>query len=104
MARLKIFMITSISLRNFRAFQAEAIRVQFEVPRQPVRKESVKGRFVIAGRVPYSPRVTVGRHEVIGFVGNAEIFKKNTRNLGTTGFLRFSRRSDSVPQMVETIA
>ena len=36
-----------------------------------------------------------------GFLGESTIFHKSTRNLETSGFLRFSRRSDSVTEMLQ---
>lgn len=83
---------------------ANKITVQLEIPRQPVRKETPKGRFVIEGNVLYGNSFKVGRHQVTGFIGDREIFSKMTDNLQTSGFLRFSKRTESMNEMFETIA
>jgi hypothetical protein len=84
--------------------QGDTIKVHMEFPRQPVRRESPTGRFVIAGNVLYGAKFKVGKHEVSGFLGDTEVFRKSTGNLETSGFLRFSKRTDSVSKMVEAIA
>ena len=84
--------------------EGNTIKVHLEFPRQPVRKESPKGRFVVRGNVLYGAKFKTGKHEVRGFVSGNEIFRKTTDNLETSGFLRFSKRTDSVNQMVEAIA
>jgi hypothetical protein len=80
------------------------VRLHLEFPSQPVRKESLMGRFVIGGSVFYGRRFKSGRHEVRGFVGDKQIFRERTTNLSTSGFLRFGQRTDSLNKMVEGIA
>ena len=84
--------------------EGDTIKVHMEVPRQPVRRESPTGRFVIGGNVLYGTKFKLGKHEVRGSLGDIEVFRKTTGNLETSGFLRFSKRTDSVSKMVEAIA
>jgi predicted ATPase len=84
--------------------QGNTIKVHMEFPRQPVRRENPQGRFVIAGNVLYAAKFKVGKHEVRGFLETDEVFRKTTGNLETSGFLRFSKRTDSVSKVVEAIA
>jgi predicted ATPase len=81
--------------------QGDRVRIHLEFSRPPLRKESPRGQFVIEGRVSYGERTKAGRHDVTGFLGESTIFHKSTRNLETSGFLRFSRRSDSVTEMLQ---
>jgi predicted ATPase len=80
------------------------IKIHLEFPRQPVRRENSKGRFVIEGSVLYGSKFKTGKHEVRGYRGESEIFKKATNNLETSSFLRFSRRTESLNKIVEAIA
>jgi predicted ATPase len=84
--------------------EGNTIKVHLEFPRQPVQRENPQGRFLVQGRVLYGTKFKTGRHEVRGFVNNKEIFRKATDNLETSGFLRFSKRTDSVNRLVEAMA
>lgn len=81
--------------------RGDRISVHLEFSRPPLRKESPSGRFLIEGRVSYGEKAKVGRHDVTGFLGKNTIFHKSTRNLQTSGFLRFSKRSGSVTEIFQ---
>jgi predicted ATP-dependent endonuclease of OLD family len=86
-------------VRNF-----AGMKVEFEIVEQPVRKKNPKGRFTIDGRLSYGSRVVAGHHQVRGVVDERLIFLKSTRNVNTSGFLRFSRQTESIAKLLEASA
>jgi predicted ATP-dependent endonuclease of OLD family len=83
---------------------AKGMKVEFKIIEHPVRKENPQGRFTIDGRLSYGSRTVAGRHEVRGFVGEKLIFSKGTRNVKASGFLRFSRQTESIAKLMEASA
>ena len=82
----------------------EKYRLILDLDKYPVTHESPVGSFDISGRVPYGKRFRQGRHEVTGSIGGERIYRKLSTNLENTGFLRFSRRTDSLSDMIESAA
>ncbi|MCG3150180.1 MAG: hypothetical protein PCFJNLEI_03660 [Verrucomicrobiae bacterium] len=83
---------------------SDRIRLNLEFPKQPVRKENPKGRFVVSGRVFYGKKFKWGTHEVKGYLDGHLIFGKRADNLEKAGFLRFAPQSDSISKMLEAVA
>jgi hypothetical protein len=67
-----------------------------ELPKEPVREQPTKGRFVVSGNVFYGLQFRYGRHDVECFVGEDRVFKESATNLARVGFLRFGQRDDSL--------
>ena len=82
----------------------DQIRLSLDLPKSPVVRLSPLAEFSIRGRVWYAKRFKFGRHAVTGVSGGSEIFAKSTRNLENAGFLRFSRRTDSLNDLIESVA
>ena len=82
----------------------DRIRLSLDLVKSPVVRESVTATFNISGQVRYTKQFKYGRHGVTGDINGVEIFRKNTRNLGNTSFLRFSRRTDSLNDLIDSVA
>jgi predicted ATP-dependent endonuclease of OLD family len=82
----------------------DQVRLSLDFAKSPVARISPVAEFNIRGRVRYAKQFKFGRHEVTGLIEGAEIFKKRTQNLENTGFLRFSRRTDSLNDLIESVA
>ncbi len=80
----------------------DQIRLSLDLEPSPVVRVSPVAKFNIRGRVQYTKRFRYSSHTVSGDIDGAEIFKKSTRNLEHTGFLRFSRRTDSLNDLLES--
>jgi predicted ATPase len=80
------------------------LRLQLEIEKQPVKRESQKVKFRIRGGVHYGNRFKYGRHEVYGRLNPFALFRKyGANNLDRVGFLRFER-TDSLNDLIESVA
>ena len=75
---------------------ADRYLLHAELPKQPVRLQQPKGRFLVGGRVYYGREFRYGRHDVECFLGEHSVFKQSATNLQRAGFLRFGQRDDSL--------
>jgi predicted ATPase len=75
---------------------ADRFLLHAELPKQPVRLQQPKGRFLVGGRVYYGREFRYGRHDVECFLGDHSVFKQSATNLQRVGFLRFGQRDDSL--------
>jgi predicted ATPase len=82
----------------------DQIRLFLDLAKSAVTRISPLAGFKIRGQVRYTKQFKFGRHAVIGVCDGLEIFNKSTRNLENTGFLRFSRRTDSLNDLIESVA
>lgn len=82
----------------------DQIRLSLELAKSPVARVSPLAQFNIRGLVRYSREFKFGRHAVTGVSDGIDIFNKSTRNLENTSFLRFSRRTDSLNDLIESVA
>jgi len=82
----------------------DQIRLSLDLTKSPVVRVSPVAVFNVRGQVRYAKQFKYGRHAVTGVSDGVEIFQKNTRNLENTGFLRFSRRTDSLNDLIESVA
>jgi len=80
------------------------LRLSLDLTPSPVVRVSPVAKFNICGRVRYAKQFKSGRHTVTGDIDGFEIFNKSTRNLENAGFLRFSRRTDSLNDLIESVA
>jgi predicted ATPase len=82
----------------------DQIRLSLDLTKSPVVHVSPSGKFYIRGRVQYAKQFKFGHHAVTGVSDELTIFSKNASNLESTGFLRFSRRTDSLNDLLESVA
>ncbi len=80
----------------------DTIRLSLDVPKSLVIRESPVAKFTISGQVRYAQQFKFGHHAVKGNIDDIEIFKKSATNLDNTGFLRFSRRTESLHDLFES--
>jgi hypothetical protein len=79
------------------------LRINFEVPRQPIHSRTSTAKFDVGGAVHYGSKFRYGRHVVDGRLEGKTIFKKRADNLAKVGFLRFAERTDSLNKLFEGI-
>lgn len=81
-------------------------RFQFslDLTDSPVQRVSPTASFNIGGHVQYARQYRYGQHTVTGKQDDRIIFNKRTTNLADAGFLRFSRRTDSLSELIESVA
>lgn len=82
----------------------EGYQILLDVGKGPVTRVSPVALFNVSGKVQYTKRFKSGRHGVTGISAGVGIFKKEANNLENTGFLRFSRRTDSLNDLIESVA
>jgi predicted ATPase len=82
----------------------DQIRLSLDLAKSPVVSVSPVAEFNISGQVRYVRQFKFGRHAVTGVIDGLDIFNKGTSNLENTGFLRFSRRTDSLNDLIESVA
>jgi predicted ATPase len=80
----------------------DTIRLSLDVPKSLVIRESPVAKFTISGQVRYAQQFKFGHHAVKGNIDDIEIFKKSATHLDNTGFLRFSRQTDSLHDLFES--
>jgi|SRR5271165_3029 len=83
--------------------EPDRLRINIEVPRQPIRAKVRRAEFTVGGAVHYGSKFKYGRHLVEGRVDKTLIFKKRADNLARVGFLRFAERSDSLNKVLEGV-
>jgi predicted ATPase len=82
----------------------DQIRLSLDLTKSTVAHVSPLGKFYIRGRVQYAKQFKFGHHAVMGVGDELHIFSKNASNLESTSFLRFSRRTDSLNDLFESVA
>lgn len=90
------------SRSNLVTESADRYLLHAELPKQPVRLQQPKGRFLVGGRVYYGKEFRYGRHDVECFFGDESVFKQSATNLRRVGFLRFGRRDDSLNRLLSS--
>ncbi len=80
------------------------IRFKLDVAKEQVSRVSPVAKVSVNGLVRYAKQFKAGAHAVRGAIGEQDIFNKTARNLEATGFLRFSRRTDSLNDLIESVA
>lgn len=94
----------NVSDRGIITESGDQIRLSLDLAKSTVVRVSPVAEFNISGRVRYAKQFKFGRHAVTGVSDGIDIFNKSTRNLENTGFLRFSRRTDSLNDLIESVA
>jgi hypothetical protein len=83
--------------------EADRLRINLDIPRQPIRAKTKKAQFNVGGAVHYGSKFRYGRHVVDGKVEGEVVFKKRADNLAKVGFLRFAERTDSLNKLLEGV-
>jgi predicted ATPase len=83
--------------------EPDRLKINVEVPRQPIKAKVRYAQFSVVGAVHYGSRFKYGRHSVEGRIDKELIFKKRADNLARVGFLRFAERSDSLNRIMEGV-
>ena len=96
----------------WKAVNKEAVVTEFsdrfhlalDVIKSPPTHETSVAKFCVGGQVWYSEQFKNGNHVVKGNIDGVEIFDKYTNNLARAGFLRFSRSTDRLNDLIESVA
>ncbi len=94
----------AVSDRGVVIESGDQIRFALDVSRESVSRVSLVANFNVNGRVRYTKEFKTGSHTVRGAIDEQQIFDKSAGNLESTGFLRFSRRTDSLNDLIESVA
>ncbi len=82
----------------------DQVRFALDVNKSPVSRESPEAIFTVSGRVQYTKQFKYGRHAVRGSIDGREIFTAKATNLRSTSFLRFGRSTDSLNDLIQSVA
>lgn len=83
----------------------DKLHLSMELNRSQVVHETPVANFNIYGQVGYAKRFKSGRHAVKGEIEGHVFFNKSTSsNVENAGFLRFGRRTDSLNDLIESVA
>ncbi|MBE2197640.1 MAG: AAA family ATPase [Anaerolinea sp.] len=94
----------SASKKGIVTTTGDQIQLSMAFTQSPVHQVSPTAWFNINGQVSYTKEFKFGTHTVTGCVDETEIFSKRATNLESTSFLRFSRRTDSLNDLIESVA
>lgn len=94
----------SASHKGVVAEAGDKIRLSLDLTRSQVVRELPVATYNVSGQVQYARNFKFGRHTVAGAIEANRIFNKSSRNLESTGFLRFGRRTDSLNDLIESVA
>lgn len=94
----------NVSERGITTETGDHIRLSLDLLKSPVARVSPIAKFNICGQVRYAKQFKFGHHAVTGAIDGVEIFNKHTRNLENASFLRFSRRTNSLNDLIESVA
>lgn len=81
----------------------DEFRLTLALKKYPVLSEQPVANFRISGQLPYFKKLKSGRHTVTGVIEDRSIFNK-TGGIENAGFLRFGRRTDSLNDLIESVA
>lgn len=82
----------------------EHVRLSLVLEKRHITRVLPVTLFNIGGKVPYFKQFKSGKHDIVGSTDQHIIFKKTTTNIANTSFLRFSRRTDSLSDLIESVA
>lgn len=94
----------NVSNRGVITEAGDQIWLSMALAKSPAVRVSPVAEFNIRGQVRYAKQFKFGRHAVTGVSDGVDIFNKSTSNLENAGFLRFSRRTDSLNDLIESVA
>jgi len=83
---------------------ANKFQIHLEFPKPAITKEAKRVNFTIQGRVHYGNHFKYGSHEVFGRFSHNFLFRKFTDKLGRVSFLRFDDRTDSLNELLKSVA
>lgn len=80
------------------------IHLSMDIAEVPVSRVTPSAVFSVSGRIRYAKHIRYGQHGVRGKINDREVFAKRANNLGSTSFLRFGRSTDSVKELIQSVA